>query len=187
MVSDDKDATVLVVDDEKEVADAYSLQLRRRYDTRVAYKGDEALEKVDEDVDVILLDRRMPGLSGDEVLEEIHEWGLECRIIMVSAVDPDFDIIEMPFDEYLCKPVTKDDLFEAVERQLKAVEYDERLPEFIELKSKLDALEEEKPARELEDAEEVEEMRERATELETDIRDVIENFDSVAVDLRDYA
>jgi CheY-like chemotaxis protein len=187
MVSDDKDATVLVVDDEEEVADAYSLQLRRRYDTRVAYTGDEALEQVNEEVDVILLDRRMPGLSGDEVLEEIHEWGIECRIIMVSAVDPDFDIIEMPFDEYLCKPVTKDELFEAVERQLKAVEYDDRLPEFIELKSKLDALEEEKPARELEDAVEVEEMRERANELETDIRDVIENFDSVAVDLRDYA
>lgn len=187
MGESDEDATVLIVDDEPKVADAYATQLRRKYAVEIAYTGEEALEKVDNHIDVILLDRRMPGLSGDEVLDEIHEWGIECRIIMVSAVNPDFDIVEMPFDEYLCKPVTKDDLFEAVERQLKAAEYDERLPEFIELKSKLDVLEEEKPARELEDTEEVEQMRERATELETDIRDVIENFDSIAVDLRDYA
>lgn len=180
------EVTVLVVDDQAEVADAYASQLARKYDTRVAYTGEDALEQVDEMVDVILLDRRMPGLSGDEVLDEIHEWGLECRIIMVSAVDPDFDIVDMPFDEYLCKPVTADELFDAVERQLRAAEYDDRVPEFIELTSKLDVLEDRKPDTELDESEEVSAMRERASDLGTDIQDVIENFDSFAVDLDEY-
>jgi DNA-binding response OmpR family regulator len=180
------DARVLVVDDQPDVADAFATQLAREYDTQVAYTGEEALEKVDEAIDVILLDRRMPGLSGDQVLDEIHEWGLDCRIIMVSAVDPDFDIVDMPFDEYLCKPVTADELLDGVARQLRAAECDDRLPEFVELTSKLDALEQQKTEFELDETDEVEAMRERATELGTDIHDVIENFDSLAVDLAEY-
>jgi CheY-like chemotaxis protein len=179
-------ARVLVVDDQPDVADAFTTQLSRKYDTRVAYTGAEALETVDETIDVILLDRRMPGLSGDEVLDEIHEWGLECRIIMVSAVDPDFDIVDMPFDEYLSKPVTADELLDGVERQLGATECDDRVPEFIELTSKLEALGEQKTDFELDETAEVEAMRERVTELGTDIQDVIENFDSLAVDLAEY-
>ena len=98
-------ATVLVVDDEEEVADVYALRLRNEYDTRVAYGGEDALETIDVDVDVVLLDRRMPDIPGDEVLEQIREKGYDCRIIMLTAVDPGLDIVEMPFDEYLCKPV----------------------------------------------------------------------------------
>jgi CheY-like chemotaxis protein len=41
---------------------------------RTAYGGHEALEELSDDVDVILLDRRMPGLSGDEVLEEVRDF-----------------------------------------------------------------------------------------------------------------
>jgi DNA-binding response OmpR family regulator len=180
------DARVLVVDDQPDVADAFATQLARKYETNVAYTGEEALEKVDDSIDVILLDRRMPKLSGDDVLAEIQEWGLECRIIVVSAVDPDFDIVDMPFDEYLCKPVTADELLDGVERQLRATEYGDRVPEFIELTSKLDALETQKTDVELDETAEVEAMRERATEIGAQIQDVIENFDSLAVDLAEY-
>ena len=69
MDSTSRDATVLVVDDEEAVADAYTAQLEGEYETRTAYSGKEALETVDDGVDIVLLDRRMPGRSGDEVLE----------------------------------------------------------------------------------------------------------------------
>ncbi len=45
-------------------------------------------------------------MSGDEVLDTIAERGIDPAVVMVTAVDPDFDIVEMPFDEYLTKPVT---------------------------------------------------------------------------------
>jgi DNA-binding response OmpR family regulator len=127
--------TVLVVDDEKEHADTYALRMQERYDVRTAYGGEAALEKVGQDVDVVVLDRLMPGVSGDEVLRGIRDRNLDCRIIMLTCIDPEVDSKGMPFDEYLCKPVDGDDLLAAVEHQLRIVA-SERLSEYFHLTSK---------------------------------------------------
>jgi len=177
MESSSGEATALVVDDEKAVADAYTAQLRSEYDTRTAYGGEQALESVDEDVDVVLLDRRMPDRSGDEVLEIIRQRELDCRVIMVTAVDPDFDIVDMPFEDYLQKPAGREDLITAIERQLRATEYDERFTEYIELNTKVGLLEREKSTGELEDAEDVQEIRDRAAELKSELDDTVSEFD----------
>ncbi|PSP15165.1 DNA-binding protein, partial [Halobacteriales archaeon QH_10_67_13] len=87
-------ATVLVVDDERDVADAYAAQLEEEFIVMTAYGGQQALDWIDASVDVVLLDRRMPDISGDEVLEKIHGRDLQARVAMVTAVDPDFDIID---------------------------------------------------------------------------------------------
>ena len=106
--------TVLVVDDDRALADTCEYWLREEYDVRVAYGGRQALEQVDDDVDVVLLDRRMPDISGDDVLDEIDARGLDCRVAMMTAVAPDTDIVEMPFDEYLVKPVDEESVTETV-------------------------------------------------------------------------
>jgi len=54
------DASVLVVDDERDVADVYALRLSDEFETRTAYSGGAALTPLDDDVDVVLLDRHMP-------------------------------------------------------------------------------------------------------------------------------
>jgi len=168
---------VLIVDDEAEVADVYALRLRTEYDTETAYGGEEALEAVDESVDVVLLDRRMPQVSGDDVLSTIRERGLDIRVIMNTAVDPDFDIVDMPFDDYLCKPVQKEDLVAAIEQQLTASRYDDQLTEYLEITSKIALLEAEKTDTELDASEEVTELRERAERLRVDIDDALSEFD----------
>jgi DNA-binding response OmpR family regulator len=168
---------VLIVDDEAEVADVYALRLRAEYDTETAYGGEEALEAVDESVDVVLLDRRMPQVSGDDVLSTIRERGLDIRVIMTTAVDPDFDIVDMPFDDYLCKPVQKEDLVAAIEQQLTANRYDDQLTEYLEVTSKIALLEAEKTDTELDASEEVTELRERAKRLRVDIDDAISEFE----------
>jgi len=168
---------VLIVDDESEVADVYELRLRDEYDTVTAYGGEVALETVDETVDVVLLDRRMPDVSGDEVLETIRERGLDCRVVMITAVDPDFDIVDMPFDDYLCKPVQKEDLVAAIDQQLTADRYDERLTEYLEVTSKIALLEAEKPASELDSNDQVVELRERADALRAEMDDALAEFD----------
>jgi len=175
-MANDSEATLLVVDDEKEVADVYALKLEREYTVRVAYGGEEALEKVDDEVDVVLLDRRMPDKSGDDVLEEIRERELDCRVVMITAVDPDFDIIEMPFDDYLCKPVENDDLLGAVEQQLSAREYDDRLSEYYEVTSKLALLEAEKTPQELQTNDDIGALRERAEQLESEMNESLSDF-----------
>jgi DNA-binding response OmpR family regulator len=179
------DATVLIVDDEREVADVYALRLRDSYDTMTAYGGEDALETVDEDVDIVLLDRRMPDISGDEVLESIRERGLSCRVIMITAVNPDFDILDMAFDDYLCKPVEKADLEAAIDQQLTARRYDERLSEYMNVTSKLALLEGEKTSDRLDEDGDVEALRERAAELREELDEALAEFDDIDAAFRE--
>jgi DNA-binding response OmpR family regulator len=178
---DQDDATVLVVDDEPMVVDSFALQLERWYAVRRAYGGEEALSRVDEDVDVVLLDRRMPDRSGDEVLRELRERGLDVQVVMVTAVDADFDVISMPCDGYVEKPVAGDDLREAVEKQLAVRRYDERVSEFFATADKLAALEADKPAGSLEANDEYLELRERHASLEAELGTLFETVDDDAL------
>ncbi|WP_248515652.1 HalX domain-containing protein [Salinarchaeum laminariae] len=160
---------ILVVDDESRLADLFAAWLQADWNVETAYDGETALEKMGESVEIVLLDRRMPGLSGDEVLEQIREEGYDCRVVMVTAVDPDFDIIEMGFDDYLVKPVSKDDLLDIIDRIQTRSTYEADIQEFYSLVSKKSLLESEKSERELEDNEEYQELAERVDELEESV------------------
>jgi len=111
-------STVLIVDDERDLADLYAFQLDSHYDTKVAYGGEEALERLDSSVDVIFLDRRMPEYSGDEVLADVRREGWECSVIFVSAVDKGDTDAEAAADAYLEKPADKDDMIKLAEKNL---------------------------------------------------------------------
>jgi DNA-binding response OmpR family regulator len=183
MSPDGERVTVLVVDDEREVADVYALRLDDEYETMVAYGGEEALEAIDETVDVVLLDRRMPDRSGDEVLVEIRAAEYHCRVIMLTAVDPGLDIVEMPFDDYLCKPVEKDDLVTAIEQQLSVEDRDEPLTEFLEVQAKLSLLESQLSEDERAASEEFAQLQSRATRLrekvDVDLEEIEQTFADV--------
>ncbi len=162
----DTSSTVLVVDDETNVADLFATWLAMEHDVRTAYSGEEALERVDDDVDVVFLDRQMPGRSGDEVLAQIRERGIDTRVVMVTAVDPDFDIIEKPFDAYLTKPITGEELLETTQAMLELHDYDETLQEYFALASKKATLEAQKTSADLVANPRYQEMTERVSELE---------------------
>jgi len=179
------DATVLVVDDEAEVADVYALRLRNRYETETAYGGAAALDRLDDDIDVVLLDRRMPDVGGDEVLEEVRDRNISTRVIMITAVDPDFDIIDMPFDDYLCKPVEKEDLVAAIDQQLAARRYDDRLTEYLEVTSKLALLKGEKTPQMLDGNEGVESLEQRAETLQAEMDEALSDFEDIDTAFRD--
>ncbi|MEF8886996.1 MAG: response regulator [Haloarculaceae archaeon] len=137
---------VLIVEDERDVAETYELWLEGRYEVRRARSGDEGLARLDDAVDVVLLDRKMPGLSGDELLERIRDRGLDCRVAMVTGVEPDFDILEMGFDTYLSKPVRQEQLRETVDALLTRSEYDSLLQRYyalVETRATLEATKDE--------------------------------------------
>ena len=94
---------VLMVDDEKQVADAYALRLEDVAEVTVAYAGEEALDAVGEGrpPDVVLLDRHMSGLSGDEVLARIRERVIRTRVILAPALVRDLGAPAMPFYDFL--------------------------------------------------------------------------------------
>ena len=167
------ETTVLVVDDERDIADLYSAWLEESYAVRTAYGAGEALEKTDEAVDVVLLDRQMPEMTGDEVLERVRERELDCRVVMVTAVDPDFDIVDMPFDDYLTKPVMLEELRDAVERMRTREDYDEKMQDFFALSAKKATLEAQKDPVELRNNEEYERLDQQVKELREEADDTV--------------
>jgi len=71
------DPVVLIVDDERDVAGTYALRPRDGYETHVAYVGEEALGKLDDDDDIVPLDRRMPDIHRDDVLAGMRDRGFD--------------------------------------------------------------------------------------------------------------
>lgn len=126
---------VLIVEDKQPLADMYAEWLRHRYTVRAAYTGREALDALNDDLDVVLLDRRLPDISGDEVLNKIRDRELDCSVAMVTAVSPNFDVVTMGFDDYLTKPVSRSDLLNLVEDIELRVTVDDPLRESFAVQS----------------------------------------------------
>lgn len=153
--------TVLVVDDNRVIADTYAAFLGDEYAVEAVYGGAEALDALEPAVEVVLLDRRMPGLSGDEVLARIEERAVDCRVVMVTAVDPAADIVDLPFDEYVVKPVGRPELIAVVEEMRRRATYDDALRRFLALASKKATLEARAGEGELADSEAYRRVEER--------------------------
>ena len=140
-MSDGGGPVVLVVDDDRDVADLYSEYLAESYEVRTAYGGEEALELADDDVSVVLLDRRMPDRSGDEVLEALRERGFEGQVVLLTAVSPDVDVVEMGLDDYVVKPASPAEIEAVVSRMVSLEGESEPHREFAALVSKKLAIE----------------------------------------------
>lgn len=163
---------VLVIEDEKSLAQLYQEWLSSEYEVGVVYSGDDAFEAtVQEEWDAILLDRRMPGISGDEVLDRLRDAGNDLPVAMVTAVEPDFDIIELGFDDYIVKPVSKQDLHDTVQRLLDLGTYDAAIQRYYSLASTKAALEVNKTADELQNSTEYQQLQEELEEVEKSVDD----------------
>ncbi|TYL37052.1 DNA-binding protein [Natronococcus pandeyae] len=161
--------SVLIVEDEPELAELYATWLEDRFRVETAHDGTEAIEAIDETFDVVLLDRRIPGQSGVDVLDAIRDRGLESRVAMVTAVEPDFDIVDIGFDDYLLKPVSRDELRDGIDRLLLRRAYDEQLQEFFTLASKKAMLVSRKSEAELQSSQEYAELEDRLAVLRVQV------------------
>jgi DNA-binding response OmpR family regulator len=172
------DVQVLVVEDETELADLYADYLRDAYTVDVAYSGEKAIEMLSSGYDAVLLDRRMPVVSGNEVILEIEERNIQTRVAMVTAVNPDFDIIDLGIDDYLVKPVTRQEVLDTVDRLLKISEYNERARQLTGKKLKRNVLEVEKTRAELQESAEFERLTAEITDLEAEVEEIAEELDA---------
>lgn len=109
------DTCVLVVEDDTELRQMYREWLADEYAVRTAADGPETLETFDADVDVVLLDRNLPNTTGEKLLPHFRNYEGECEIALVTAVEPDWDILEMDFDAYVTKPVREPNLLDLVD------------------------------------------------------------------------
>lgn len=170
----DPDPTILIVDDDPRLLNMHASWLENDYTVKRAYDGEEAFRKLDESVDVVLLDRRMPGISGEEVLSRIRGWNLDCRVVMLSAVDPDFDIVDMGFDAYIVKPGFRSEVRDVIMDVLARDTHDEGVQEYLALSAKKALLRAEKSDTELRTSEKYARLLERLERLRAELDDPIE-------------
>jgi DNA-binding HxlR family transcriptional regulator len=136
---------ILVADDDETMSDLYAAVLGKEYDVFRASNGREALSALDESVDLAVVDRRMPGLSGDEVANRCEELGIDCPIVVCTAFGPDESVLDLPIDAYLTKPVSPTELRETVVSVLARRGLTAREREYRALASRLEAVSEESP------------------------------------------
>lgn len=114
---------ILVADDEMSIRLLYSEELREEgYEVLTAANGREALEIVEkEPVDLVILDIKMPEMSGIEVLRQIKEKHPHLPVLLSSAYSEyKQDFGTWASEEYLVKSSDLEDLKAAVRRHLKA-------------------------------------------------------------------
>lgn len=116
--------TILVCDDDKEIAKAIAIYLEEiGYQVVQAYNGEEALQCLERisEIDLIILDIMMPGIDGITVTHKIREKN-NIPIIMLSAKSEDEDKIaglKIGADDYVTKPFNPEELIARVESQLR--------------------------------------------------------------------
>jgi DNA-binding response OmpR family regulator len=103
------DMRLLVIEDDTELAEAIAVGLRRELiAVDVATDGRSGLARAtDNDYDVIVLDRDLPGIHGDEICGELMRAGCRSRVLMLTAaatMDEMVDGLGLGADDYLPKP-----------------------------------------------------------------------------------
>ncbi len=112
---------VLLVDDEREFVQTLSERLELRdMGSAVAYDGESALSMVDEDEpEVMIIDLKMPGIDGMEVLKKVKETRPEIEVIVLTGHGSEKDrqqCMELGAFAYMQKPVDIDEISEALKK-----------------------------------------------------------------------
>lgn len=173
--------TVLIVEDEVELAELFAAWLEQTYTVKVAHDCMTAYKLFDETVDVALLDRELPDGYGEELLAELRSLGLDWRVAMVTGIEPDVEIIEMGFDEYLCKPVSREELQDTVERLAAQANYGDTITESYRLASKKALLKTHCSQTELANSEEYAALEARIKELDKELNQMVSVFSDTQI------
>ena len=112
---------VLVIDDEKLVRWSLQQKLSREgYDVESSPTGEEGLNLIREDgFDLVLLDLRLPGMDGVQVLQEIKKLEKEIAVVMLTAdtgIARAVECVRLGAHNYLCKPFEFDEVRVALEK-----------------------------------------------------------------------
>lgn len=168
---------VAIVEDDDDLADLYAEWLGDYYRVRTAHSADEAKTIIDSDIDVILLDRLLPGTSGDEILDWIQSQRFSAKVAMITGVKPDFDVIEMGFDTYIQKPTSRHQIREVVQMLLTRTIYDQRVQRYFELRAKKRVLEDEMNAVVLEENPDYHRLSAELREIRAELDYLLTNLD----------
>ena len=125
--------TVMVVDDEKNIVDILSFNLKKEgYNVIAAFDGGQALELAQNcSPDLILLDLMLPVMDGFEVCRKIRENNFSVPIIMLTAREEETDKVfglEIGADDYITKPFSVREVMARVKANMRRTAQPENRP-----------------------------------------------------------
>jgi len=118
------DANIVIVDDEEDLLELLEYNLQKEgYDT-IGFLNTKTVVQIleEEDVDLLIMDRNLPGVEGSEFVEKLRKNGVDLPVIFLSAKDRDEDIEEgflKGGDDYITKPFNMKELLLRVKSILK--------------------------------------------------------------------
>ena len=124
---------LLLVDDDKNISELIRMYLEKEgYTCLQAFNGREAVDMMDTNIDLVILDIMLPLMNGWDVLKEIRK-KYDTPVIMLSAKGETFDKVlglELGADDYIVKPFEPKELVarvKAVLRRYKTVEVSKKI------------------------------------------------------------
>ncbi len=114
---------VLICDDEEGVCESLRLILERDYEPILVNDGEQALAKLkqDRDIKVVLLDIKMPKLSGLEILKQIKNFSSDIAVIMITGyqtTETAAEAIKFGALDYILKPINSAAVLASVRKAL---------------------------------------------------------------------
>lgn len=139
-------ARILIVDDEKAVRESLEeLLILEDYQVESAASGEKALEILGEkDIDLLLLDIKMPGVDGVEVMKQTKKYHPDTKVIVITghgSLESAIEAIRSGAEDYLLKPYDTGDILASIGKALSEKAAKQRKELLIEqLESSLDQL-----------------------------------------------
>ncbi len=137
--------TILIIDDDKSVRDSLKMILEyERYEVEFAENGEQGLQRLDHlPVDAVLLDVKMVGMDGIEVLAKIRQKNEKLPVVMISGhgtIETAVEATKLGAFDFLSKPLDRDKLLVTIRnalQQAKLSEEYEKLQESVEGKRRI--------------------------------------------------
>lgn len=127
---------LLLVDDEEDNLTIFRLNFKNLFTIHTASSGADALKVLErEDIAVLIVDQRMPGMTGVELLNIAHErWPKTIRVLMTAYAD--IDVVIEAVNEgriyrYVTKPWNKDELKQTIRQAIEKHHMDRRYAELV--------------------------------------------------------
>lgn len=129
-------ALILIVEDEEDILELMEFNLGREGFETIGFLNTKRVREVieEEPVDLILMDRNLPGAEGSEFVASLRAKGVETPVIFISAKDKDSDVeqgFERGGDDYLTKPFSMKELVLRVKAMLRRTQKSAKLGSLI--------------------------------------------------------
>lgn len=163
---------ILVIEDNDAQAEMYKRWLEPKYSANIATTYDEVLKEYTGDEKVILLDRKLKESEAEDIIDSLE--GIKDKnIVVITGMEPDLGLLDMPINDYLIKPIDRGKLRDTVRKVLEAERKTDKAQKLLQLLSKKQILDD-KPT-DTREKQEYQKLVKRIDELRDEINDLPES------------